>query len=132
MGTSGPVFVVDYVDLSFEDVCDLLEQRAGSLLTTRARPRPIARVGGFERVADHVGRVPMFDPQSDSPSIAELRVIAVSTGRDPLTEVLVLAPPPTDTAAGHAVALLRARSILQGALGALEVAARRSPRAWAS
>lgn len=121
MGSTGPVFVVDYTERPYEEVCAALEGWADTRLTTRMGRRPIALVGSTDRITDHVARVQLFgaDSASDDP-LAELRVIAVSTGHDALTEVLVFAEPPSDTPAGRAVALLRARSILEGAMRRLE------------
>lgn len=125
MSTTGPVFVVDYADRPYEDVCATLEDWAGTRLTTEMGRRPIARVGSIDRITDHVARVPMFEAEAlKGDPIAELRLIAVSTGHDARTEVLVFADPGTDTAAGRAVAILRARSILEGAMRRLE----RSPQ----
>lgn len=122
MATTGPVFVVDYTDKRYEDVCAALETWTDTRLTTRMGRRPIALVGSTDRITDHVARVQMFDADSASDDpLAELRVIAVSTGHDALTEVLVFAEPPSDTPAGRAVAVLRARSILEGAMRRLEL-----------
>ena len=122
MTTTGPVFVVDYTDQPYEDVCAALEAWEGSLLTTRHGRRAVAQVGAVDRITDHVARVAMFEPESGAEPIAELRVIAVSTGHDALTEVLAFADVASPTAAGRAVALLRARSILEGAIHHLELA----------
>ena len=121
MSTTGPVFVVDYADRPYEDVCAVLEAWEGSLLTTREGRRAVAQVGAIDRITDHVARVAMFEPGSDVDPVAELRVIAVSTGHDALTELLAFADAASPTAAGRAVAVLRARSILEGAMHHLEL-----------
>jgi hypothetical protein len=119
--------VVDYADRPFEDVRATLEQWAGTRLTSRMGQRPIARVGSTDRITDHVARVPMFEADAiNGDPIAELRLIAVSTGHDALTEVLVFSDPGTATAAARAVAILRARSILEGAMRRLDTAPRRA------
>ena len=123
MSTTGPVFVVDYTDKPFEDVCAVLEQWSGSRLIPRTGRRPIARVGAIDRITDHVARVAVFEPDVvGTDAIAELRVIAVSTGHDALTELLVFADAGRHTASERAVAVLRARSILDGAMRRLELA----------
>lgn len=121
MTTTGPVFVVDYTDTPYTDVCASLEAWEGTRLTTRLGRRPIARVGPTDHITDHVARVAMFDAESETAApVAELRVIAVSTGHEALTEVLVFATPGSDTPSGRAAAVLRARSILEGAMRRLE------------
>jgi hypothetical protein len=123
MRTTGPVFVVDYTDRTYEEVGAALDAWTDSLLSTRPVHRPIARVGATDRITDHVARVMMFDPDAlDGAAFAELRVIAVSTGHEALTELLVYADPRTNTAAARAAAVLRARSILDGAMQRLELA----------
>jgi len=118
MDSTRPVFVNDYVDRSFDEVCELLADWRDRTTVGRDRA-PIACV---DRIADHVARVLLFD--EDGAVTAELRAIAVSTGHEALTEVLVFAHPFDDTSAGRSTELLRARSILDGAIRQVE----RTPR----
>jgi hypothetical protein len=117
MSTTGPVFVVDYTDRPYEAVCDALDGWSGDRLTTRPGRRPLARVGAVDRITDHVTRVAMFEPDAvGGTAVAELRVIAVSTGHDALTELLVFADAGDNSPAERAAAVLRARAILEGAM----------------
>ena len=114
MDSTRPIFVNDYVDRSFDEVCELLADWRYSATPCRGRP-PIACV---DRIADHVARVTIFDDHREA--VADLRAIAVSTGHDALTEVLVFAYPFDVTATGRSTALLRARSILDSAIRQVE------------
>ena len=126
MDSTRPVFVNDYVDRSFDEVCELLAGWRDRWTAGRDRS-PIACV---DRIADHVARVMLFDV--DGHAVAELRAIAVSTGYDALTEVLVFAHPFDDTTAGRSSALLRARSILESAIRHVECTSRHTVSTRAS
>lgn len=110
MSTTGPVFVVDYTDMPYEDVCAALASFEGQAL------------GAIDHIGDHVARVAVFARGGlHTVPIAELRVIAVSTGRDALTEVLAFAAVEGDSPDDHALAVTRARSILAGVMHHLEM-----------
>ena len=117
MDSTRPIFVNDYVDRSFDEVCGLLGDWRDQVMACHGRPR-VAGADPVDRIADHVARVALLDDHGDV--VAELRAIAVSTGHDALTEVLVFAHPFDDTAAERSTALLRARSILDGAIRQVE------------
>ena len=129
MDSTRPIFVVDYVDTSFDEVCESLADWQDHRVTSEHGRNPIARVGRLDRIADHVARVAMFD---DGDRIAELRALAVSTGRDALTELLVFSDPSGRDTAGRAAALLRARSILNRATQRIETSAHHAARNRAS
>ena len=118
MDSTRPIFVNDYVDRPFDEVCGSLADWLSEVTICRDR----ARITCVDRIADHVARVTIFD--DDREALAELRAIAVSTGHESLTEVLVFAHPGDGTAAGRATAHLRAQSILDSAIRHVERAAR--------
>lgn len=109
MDKSRPTFVLDYVDTAFEEVCDLLNRWEHEHLSS-------LHVGPVDRIADHVVRVRILDDDV----AAEVRVLAVSTGREPLTELLVVARPADASASGRAAVVTRARSILRDATRRIE------------
>lgn len=123
MDTTRPIFVLDYVDTPFDEVCDLLHAWEGHRLAVSTGGLPTARVGPVDRIADHVVRVMVFD--EDDRVVAELRALAVSTGRESLTELLVVARPVDSTLTGRAMVLERARSILERATRWMETSDRR-------
>jgi len=129
MDSTRPIFVVDYVDTSFDEVCESLADWQDHRVTSEYGRKPIARVGRLDQIADHVVRVAMFD---DGDRIAELRALAVSTGHDALTELLVFSDTSGSDAAGRAAAVLRARSILNGATQRIETTARHTASKRAS
>jgi len=114
MDSTRPILVLDYVETPFDEVCELLADWEGHRVTASGDRRAATRVGRVDRIADHVARIAMFDDGNER--IAELRVVAVSTGHDPLTEVLVFAHPVDATPAEREIALVRARSIVETAL----------------
>ena len=122
MDSTRPIFLIDYVDQPFDEVCRLLGDWQDQRVTAGRGRQPIAHTGHMDRIADHLARVTMFDDDGDP--FAELRTIAVSTGHDALTEVLVFMHPVDDTAAERSIALGRARSILEGAVRRVEQSAR--------
>ena len=117
MASTRPILVLDYVETPFEEVCELLADWEGQRVPTSGDRHTAVRVGRVDHIADHVARIAMFD--DDDERIAELRVLAVSTGHDSLTEVLVFAHPGDATAAERDLALVRARSIVETALARL-------------
>lgn len=98
VSTNGPTIVVDYVDRSYDDVCAEVARWEGDALAGEV----MALVGAIERVAAHLAQVPMRAEGSGGELVADLRVIAVSTGHDPRTELLVVMPG-TDPARARAV-----------------------------
>ena len=122
MDKSRPTFVLDYVDTAFNEVCDLLSGWEHERLTTGTDRRPSLHVGPVDRIADHVVRIRILDDDDDV--AAEVRVLAVSTGREPITELLVVARPTDASACGRATVVARARSILRDATRRIESSAR--------
>jgi len=119
VSTIRPIIIVDYTNESFEHVCSRLEALQGQRLTSRGSP--IARIGPIDRVSDYAARTVAFDARTtDTRPVAELRALAVTTGREALTELLVFADAAGLTAAGRRVARVRARSILNDALHHIE------------
>ena len=125
MSTTGPVFVVDYTDTPFEEVCSALAALEGTRLLTRRGGLAVAAVGALDHIGDHVARAALFaGDRVDEEPIAEVRVIAVSTGHDAWTEILVFAEIGSDSPAEHAIAVLRARLILASTMHWLAAATR--------
>jgi len=123
MDSTRPIFLVDYVDTSFDEVCKTLADWQDDRVTSDHGRNQVARVGPLDRIADHVVRVAMFD---DGDRIAELRALAVSTGHDAITELLVFSDPCGPDTARRAAADRRARSILDSATQRIETTGRRA------
>jgi len=83
----------------------------------------------LDRIADHIARVAMFD---DGNRIAELRALAVSTGHDAITELLLFSDVSGADTASRASAASRARSILDGATERIEMTTRHATSKRAS
>ena len=94
MSTLLAVFLSDYVDTPYEEVCDLLETWEGHGLSNNAVALPDVVFGKLVRLSSSVASLPLRARRSvsDDQPIIELRVLPVSTGLDALTELLLIAP----------------------------------------
>ncbi|HEX4820899.1 MAG TPA: hypothetical protein VFV00_11895 [Acidimicrobiales bacterium] len=122
MDSTRPIFVIDYVDRPFDAVCERLADWQDQCLFVGDDRPAVGRAGKVDRIADHVVRLAMLG--DDGRQIGELRALAVSTGDNPLTEVLVFTRPLAESASSRSVALRWARSMLETAVRRLEATAR--------
>jgi hypothetical protein len=92
------VSVTDYLDRPFDEVCESLE---------RVSVAPLS--GALVRVGRGLARVPI-ETAGSTGAQADLRILAVRTGRDAITELLLVTPTVSQTE--HESELRDARELL--------------------
>ncbi len=131
MTTIPAIFVSDYVDKSYEEVCDLLETWEGHGLSSHAVALPDVVFGKLMRFSPSLASLPVrpCPPAAEEPFI-ELRVLPVSTGVDALTELLLIAPDAAVASAPSSARAQHPRPLLQALVRDLDEAfSRRIPSA---
>ena len=84
------VCIADYLDRPYDEVCGLLERFSGRPFSDESAV-PSLLVGDLVRVGRRLGRLSVRRAGATE-NIAELRIIAVRTGREAVTELLLVAP----------------------------------------
>jgi len=123
MSTIAAVFLSEYMDKPYQDVCDLLETWEGGNHPSDDLALPDVVFGRLVHVSRSLASLPMRARPSvaDEPCI-ELRVLPVSTGLDALTELLLIAPDDAVPSESSSVRSRCLRSLLQAIMGDLDEA----------
>lgn len=123
MSTSENVSIAGYVSRPYEPVCQLLETWKGHSLSGDVTTRPGYFLGDLVRVSRSVARLPV-GRRGTVPieQVAELRVLPVDTGRDALTEVLLVTSDNAVASIPRSIRVQGARSLLDALLRELDAA----------
>lgn len=123
MSISQNVSIAGYVSRPYDQVCQLLETWKGHSLSGDAMTRPGYSLGDLVRVSRAVARLPV-GRRGTAPieQVAELRVLPVNTGRDALTEVLLVTSDNAVASMPRSIRVRGARSLLDALLRELEAA----------
>ena len=121
MSTTESVGIAEYVSRPYEQVCDLLEGWKGHPFSGDPTARPNYFLGDLLRVSRSVARLPVRRLGTvPTEQVAELRVLPVNTGRDALTELLLVAP--GSSSMPRVIRVQAARSLLGAVLRQLDAA----------
>ena len=123
MSTTGSVCIAEYVFRPYEQVCQLLEAWSGHPLSADGSTRPQYFLGDLLRVSRSVARLPVGRLGTvPTEQVAELRILPVNTGRDALTELLLVAP--DSSSMPHVIHARGTQSLLAAILRQLDAAPR--------